>query len=124
MFFYIRIRIQYTCTHTCACAHTHTHAHTHAHIHTHAHTRTHAHTCMHVCTHTHTHTHTHTKLSHVMAVYYIRETQQNVITSTPSGHNKKISLPEEMFFLMCNHIEKTIKELAPLFCTALTQDVK
>ena len=27
--------------------------------------------------------HAHTKLSHVMAVYYIRETQQNVITSTP-----------------------------------------
>ena len=58
-----------------------------------------------------------------MAVYYICETQQNVITSTPRGH-KKISLPEEMFFLMCNHLEKTIKDLAPLFCTALTQDAK
>ena len=48
-----------------------------------------------------------------MAVYYIRETQQNVITSTPRGHNKKISLPEGIFFLMCNHMEKTIKDLGP-----------
>ena len=92
--------------------HMRTHTHTHAHVHTHA--------CMLACMHTHTHT----KLSHVMAVYYIREAQQNVITSTPRGHNKNISLPEEMFFLTCNHIEKTIKDLAPLFCTALTQDVK
>ena len=59
-----------------------------------------------------------------MAVYYICETQQNVITSTLLVHDKKISLPEEMFSLMCNHTEKTIKDLAPLFVTALTHNVK